>query len=43
MNGPVQDVILLLGDSLTQGASVPHGFAQRLSCTSSSPPHAPAR
>lgn len=32
MNNHVQDAILLLGDSLTQGASMPHGFAQRLSC-----------
>ena len=25
---------MLLGDSLTQGASVPYGFAQQLSCKS---------
>lgn len=31
MNGYVQDVIMLLGDSLTQGASMPNGLAQRLS------------
>lgn len=26
----VQDVIMLVGDSLTQGGFVPHGFAQQL-------------
>ncbi|KAF7796736.1 hypothetical protein EIP86_007919 [Pleurotus ostreatoroseus] len=31
MSATVQDVIMLLGDSLTQGASVPYGFAQQLS------------
>ncbi|GJE98146.1 SGNH hydrolase [Phanerochaete sordida] len=31
MNGYVQDVIMLLGDSLTQGASDAGGFAQKLS------------
>ena len=34
MNGYVQDVIMLLGDSLTQGASDAGGFAQKLSCAS---------
>ena len=37
MNAYVQDVIMLFGDSLTQGASAPHGFAQRLSCASRTP------
>ncbi|KAJ3542816.1 hypothetical protein NM688_g5935 [Phlebia brevispora] len=31
MSATVQDIILLLGDSLTQGASAPYGFAQQLS------------
>ncbi|TFK50103.1 SGNH hydrolase [Heliocybe sulcata] len=31
MNADVQDCIVLLGDSLTQGGWEPHGFAQRLS------------
>lgn len=30
----VQDVIMLVGDSITQGGFVPNGFAQKLSCES---------
>lgn len=32
----VQDSIMLLGDSLTQGGWEPNGFAQRLACEHSS-------
>ncbi|OCB89697.1 SGNH hydrolase [Sanghuangporus baumii] len=34
MTAPVQDAIVLLGDSLTQGGWEAHGFAQRLACES---------
>jgi hypothetical protein len=30
MVGYVQDAIVLLGDSLTQGGTIPYGFAQQL-------------
>lgn len=33
MAGYVQDAILLLGDSITQGATIPHGYAQQLAST----------
>ena len=36
MASNVQDAIMLLGDSLTQGGWEPDGFAQRLACGHSS-------
>lgn len=32
MAANVQDVIMLLGDSITQGGWEPDGFAQQLAC-----------
>lgn len=34
MAADLQDVIMLLGDSLTQGGWEPHGFATKLACAS---------
>ena len=37
MVGYVQDAIVLLGDSLTQGGTIPHGFVQQLTGECASP------